>query len=694
MKSWPYEKGKKFFSTYQYNMAKWDEFDFSVLNYIPALTKTGKGAHSTYSDCFISADTETSKKPNSEHNHVCAWTISIRAFNKNIVTLYGTKPSDMVECFSKIRTVLKGEEIFVYFHNLSYDWVFLRKFMFQRFGVPEKQLNTKPHYPINIKFQNGIFLKDSYILAQRSLEKWANDLNVEHKKAVGCWDYTKIRNQDEEFTLDELKYIENDTLALVECLDKMKINLHKKPYSMPFTATGIPREEVRKIGQPFQAHEHFTKMALTYDENIFAESVYHGGFTHANRHLIDITIYGSIKCFDLSSSYPYCLLSEKYPCEKFHHFDGQKSIDWILTRQNKYAFMFTLVLIRPRLKNDRLPMPALQFYKCTKTINAVTDNGRILCADYLTINLTEIDLSVIAEQYDWDGNVVLNIMCARKAYLPRWFTDYVFECYKQKTLLKGGDKVAYALAKSRINSLYGMCCQKVLKPQIVEQINTMEYLTDEFENPEEEYNKQINKYTSILPYQWGIWCTAYAFRNLFELGKCVDYENGDWIYSDTDSAYSSAWDENKIAKYNQECKNKLKANGYGCVYFNDREYWLGIAEFDGEYSEFRVMGAKRYCGRSTKDGELHITVAGVPKKGSVCLEDDIEHFTKEFIFPGTVTGKLTHKHIPVEDIYIDNNGNETGDSIDLSPCNYRLDSVYTVDWESIFNEEVYIQVYE
>ena len=105
-----------------------------------------------------------------------------------------------------------------------------------------------------------------------------------------------------------------------------------------------------------------------------------------------------------------------------------------------------------------------------------------------------------------------------------------------------------------------------------------------------------------------------------------------------------------MSAYNQLCKDKLTANGYGAVEHNDREYWLGVAEFDGEYTEFKVMGAKRYCGRAVKDGELHITVAGVPKSGYKCLNNDISNFTKGMVFDGTTTGKLTHTYSYITDI--------------------------------------------
>ena len=93
--------------------------------------------------------------------------------------------------------------------------------------------------------------------------------------------------------------------------------------------------------------------------------------------------------------------------------------------------------------------------------------------------------------------------------------------------------------------------------------------------------------------------------------------------------------------------------------------------------------------------EIHITVAGVPKKtGAKCLDNNINNFKNGFIFSGAKTRKLLHKYFYVDDIYIDDQGNETGDSIDLSPCDYLLDSVNLATFESFFESEVEIQVYD
>ena len=91
---------------------------------------------------------------------------------------------------------------------------------------------------------------------------------------------------------------------------------------------------------------------------------------------------------------------------------------------------------------------------------------------------------------------------------------------------------------------------------------------------------------------------------------------------------------------------------------------------------------------------MHSTVAGVPKRGAVCLQDDISNFTRGFIFPGSKTGKQTHTYFYVPESYEDEKGNITGDSIDLSPCDYLLDVINIEDWEKMFEEEIEVQTYE
>lgn len=676
----------------EYKLTEWQEFNYNILSNVMYSARRGRGSNNTVNECIIMCDIETSKKPASSDNHVVAWTMSIRWEHINIVTLYGHKPSEFCRCLRKVHEALNGFETIYYWHNMAYDWVFIRKFMFNEFGYPVEQLNTKPHYPILIKWGNGITFKDSLILAQRSIEKWGKDMDVEHQKAIGKWDYDKLRNQSDEFTADELEYIEHDTLAGVECIDKLMQMIHKSNiYAIPYTATGIPRADIKAIGAEHKARDRFKKAAMDYADYIIATLVFHGGYTHANRYLIDVLIDVLVQCYDFSSSYPYCVLSEKYPAERFSKLDN-KPIQYILDNADDYAFMFKLTLVHPVIKDLHNPMPVLQYSKCVASINPILDNGRILEAEYIEIYINEIDLELINAQYNYDKHICSEIRVAHKDYLPRWFTDYIYKLYTDKCTLKSADKVAYNLSKAKLNAAsFGMMVQHSISDDIREDYASGEYSLAH-NNPEEMYDKYLQKRSSILLYQQGVWITSYSLRNLFQLGKCCET----WVYSDTDSCYGINWNTAAVEEYNNQCKKKLMANNYGAVVFNGREYWLGIAEhtdLEDDYIEFKVMGAKRYCGRCKADNELHITVAGVPKKAYTALNNDINNFTRGTIFPGSISGKLTHFYQYVDNIYIDVNGNETGDSIDLQPCDYLLDSV-RVNWDYLDDDEITIQIYD
>lgn len=709
-----YKIRKKYIDAQPYTMAHHSEYNYKILDNIMYERRAGRGTQPTYNNVVIMADTETSKSKKNDivykdgkktyipvDNYVVAWTISIRAFDKNIVTLYGHKPTTLVDTIDTILKHMQGDKTFLYFHNLAYDYVFIRQFLFDKFGYPDKQLNTKSHYPISIEFANGLILRDSLILAQRSILKWAKDLNTPHQKAVGCWDYDIIRRY-EPFTQDELKYIECDTLAGVECIDTTRKILNKHLYAMPLTATGIPREECRTRGKQYHAHDNLLRQALTFEQYLKMLQVYHGGYVHADRHLTDITIDSDfmngdiMRCFDFSSSYPYCMIAYKYPSEKFVKTED-RTPEEILKNADNYAYTFKLILVKPRLKDDSIVMPSLQFSKCVQTINPVLDNGRILTCAYAEIYLNEVDLSIIYEQYDAKAMYCVEVELAKKDYLPRWFTDYVFELYKAKCELKpytdeNGkliyDPVAMSMIKSKLNSLYGMLVSRSIRETITENYETGEYTVEDSENPKELYDKYLDNKRSIFPYQAGVYVTSYAMRNLFTLGQCCK----NWVYSDTDSCFGFGWDIAKVEEYNNHCKELIRANGYNGVIVRGREYWLGIAELDKEMKGFRTQGAKRYAYVDLEDN-LKITVAGVPKEtGKGCLSS-LDEFTKGLIFDGVTTGKKTHTYIYKEK-YKDDNGIWYADSIDLTPCDYLLDDIEHLPWEKIFEEEILLQTYE
>lgn len=708
------------------------KYDFSMLSEcVTYHERKGRSQDTrTWNNCIIMADTETSKKSADpkviDKNHVVAWTVSLRSNGMNLFTLYGHRPDTMVDTLLRIHDAMKGDRTVIFFHNLPYDYTFLRRFFFRAWDYPENVLNIKPHYPLFVDFENGIQLRDSLMLSQRGLEKWAHDLNVEHQKAVGKWDYDKIRSQREEFTPDELEYIENDTLAGVECIDKTMRMLGKHIYSLPYTQTGIPRGESRNKAKGQRAKELFERIVPSWNIQKILEVVFHGGYTHGNRYILEQIIEGIIQCYDIASSYPFRMLVDKFPMERFVPYQGIVTVDDILACADNYASFCKLVMVKPRLKDGLWPMPVLQYSKTERTINPILDNGRILAAAYVEIWVTEQDLYLIDQQYECEQIFCADAFYARKDYLPKWYRDYVYELFQDKTQLKGGDPILYQLKKAVLNSLYGMMVQKPVKINILENYKyhdgmdpeeaalyvdgTSDIIVEKMkawkeEHPEaseaeedqqsdifldefmrEQYEEYKEKKTSILCYQWGVWVTAYAQRALFDLGSCVA-DDAIWLYSDTDSVYATGWNMEKLKEYNEKCKQRLKDAGYDPVTHDGKNYYLGVAELDGTYTQFVTTGAKRYCLRKNKK-RLKLTTAGVPKIGVKCLNNKIENFKVGLKFSGKVSGKKLHTYF-YNEIYEDENGNLTGDSIDLSPCDYVLDAAEVIpNWELLFQDEI------
>lgn len=640
----------------------------------------------TSANLIICGDTETSREAASAdpvENYIVAWSICVFNYVNNRKLVYwGNKPTSIIDFITKLKKDIDGA-ISIYFHNLNYDYTFLRLFAFEKWGFPEYQLATKPHKPLIIEWKNaGIRFKDSLILAQRSLERWALDLNAEHKKAVGFWDYQKIRTQKEQFTSEELQYIANDVIAQAECLNILResLNIHAA-CDLPITSTSIIRNEARKRSRGsvragrVKWYHKFKELAPPFNVYLMLERGYHGGYVHANRYAIGDMFEGVIG-YDFASSYPFLILSEKMPMERFTEFP-EATPESILKLKDNFAFIFDVLIYDFELK-EGIEMPYLQRSKITRwTDDYIMDNGRVISGTLAQITYTEIDLELFCSLYNYRMIAIKNCYRAAKAYLPDWLRGYVFELFKEKTMQKNGDPVLYALAKSRLNGVYGMCVEKQIRTEFTEDYSTGEYFAKYPDDPEAALMNKYNSRNSFLVYQWGVWICAAAVRNLYELGRCC----GVWLYSDTDSVKGLEWDKEAVNAYNEKCKNKLRAAGFpDPVIYNGREYWLGVAEYDGFYSEFIAMGSKRYVVR--ENGVLKITVAGVPKAGAACLHNNIFEFQEGKVFDGKTSGKKLLTYFLGDQIR-EKDGILYGNSIDLTECDYLLSSVekYNGFWE-------------
>ena len=556
---------------------------------------------------------------------------------------------------------LKERYIVVYVHNLSYEFQFICKWFnwIDIFADSERK-------PIKATTDTHFIFKCSYRLSGYSLEVLANNLKSHNiKKMVGDLDYNLIRNSKTPISKEELKYCENDVLIVTSYIDE-QINEFGNIEKIPLTQTGKVRRYVRKQCFQNKEYQYFIKeLTIEKPEYMLLKNAFMGGFTHCNA-MYTNKICQNVTSYDFTSSYPTVLISEKYPMSKGKEVYITTETE-LLNLIKNYCVLVDLQFTN--IKTSFMYEQIISYSKCRNVKNPLINNGRIVQADTLTITCTDIDFLNIRDFYKWDNMKIGLCYIYEKNYLPKEFIKTILHLYKSKTELKGvdGKEVEYLHSKELLNSLYGMCVTSIVHDTV--SFNGAEWTTENGNLDEElkNYNTDKNRF---LFYHWGVWCTAYARNNLYTgIRECKD----DYIYSDTDSIKIFNADKHKMyfQKYNEWIVQKLEK----CLKYHDipldyispktikgETKTLGIWDFDGFYTDFKTLGAKRYIYR--KDDKISITVCGLSKKSG---KEFIENQQKPFLFfnDGMFvdcehTGKMTHTYIDreIENVITDYLGNQ------------------------------------
>ena len=302
-------------------------------------------------------------------------------FSCDGVVYYGRELRD----FLKVLDDLPHDvEIIIWVHNLSYEFHFLTNILtwgsvFARSS--HKPIKAKPKEYPNIEF------RCTYMLTRLSLATWGEQLGV--AKMVGDLDYDKLRTPLTKLTDKELKYCEMDCLV-VEAGIKSYLKKYKKQRFIPMTQTGTVRQEVKEI---LMSDEEYVKkikrlVPKSSEEYKRLQTVFAGGYTHANRYWSGQTIEGHIEHYDFASSYPTVMVAEKYPMTPWLYLGSEMP--------NEDSFEdYAYILI---LKFSQLKSISLNTYIQASKVNAKNmklDNGRVISADELTITITEQDYITI-----------------------------------------------------------------------------------------------------------------------------------------------------------------------------------------------------------------------------------------------------------------------------------------------------------
>ena len=589
------------------------------------------------------------------------WQVS---YNEKVY--YGREFKDLSKVFNDLDSRV---EYIVWVHNLSYEFQFLCnlfkwKSVFAR--SPHKVMKCVPEEHPNIEF------RCSYYLTRLSLESWGKQLGV--YKMKGDLDYEVVRTPLTSLTAKELGYCQRDCEVVYEGIKKY-IQTYKDQWNIPLTQTGTVRREVKARLLQDRSYKKFIKKLVPSwsGEYEMLQEVFAGGYTHANRMYAGIVQCDDIiQHYDFASSYPTVMVAEKYPMSPWFY----KPIDEIPPdsdfEDNAYIFKVHFSQLKCTSYNTYI-----QASKVHAT-NILYDNGRVISADELTMYMTEQDWLTIKETYKWKAIELIEAWKSRKDYLPKAFTEYILELYKNKTELKGikEKEDLYLQSKQYINSLYGMCVTAILQADVT--FDGAEWAVDKLTAEMVDAKlKELADYKDkhcayFVSYSWGCYVTAYSRRNLW---KCIESVDEEMIYCDTDSIFvlgkqDFSWYDKEITeKLHKACE--IMGLDFESTRPKDKkgiEHPLGVFTKEDDCVEFLTLGAKRYVERRKKDGKLHLTVSGINKEAVELLKDDIENFEDNFEFDKDA--ECVHKRLAT---YIDYMPRVT------FPDGYELDLDYGIN---------------
>lgn len=616
---------------------------FSDLELLPAGHKKSK---SKYVNGLFAFDIETTNIDEIGQAIMYIWQCQI----SSDITVIGRTWNDFRYFYDHVNEALAGN-IVCLVHNLSFEYQFLKSV------IPVDDVFAMDTRKV-LKFTSGRFeFRCTYIHSNMNLARYMKAMDVPEEFQKKTMDYKRKRYPWTRIKKEDLQYAVNDVaglrIAYLNEMEKDGDNL----YTIPLTSTGyirrMAKETIRRSG-------YYIRDMLP-DREVFdmLRSEFRGGNTHANRWNANLLIRNEeIWSYDISSSYPSVMLTERFPCAFVEH-DPKRLKEMIKAGR---ACLFRIRMFDVKLKNDFWGCPYISKSKCEIINGGDFDNGRVLSADAIQCVLNEIDLEIIASEYSFRFEI-LKLYTARKTMLPYAFREMLMQLYRDKTELKGVDDYLYGKAKNKFNSCYGLTVQNPCKPEITFQ----EGVLKESEIDEDELIRRYHA-TGWLPYQWGCWVTAYARLKLEKGLRAIPAE--DFIYADTDSIKFIGDHHCAFKKLNEAL---IQPDLYA-IDKKGNKHFIGIyeQENDRSYKAFKTLGAKKYC-YVDADDQLHLTVSGVSKsKGAEELKK-IENFKEGFIFYEAGGSEAVYNDFPPMDHYT-----IKGHDVEITSNIMLLDSTYTL----------------
>ena len=575
-----------------------------------------------------------------KRSHMYIWMFGI-----NDIVYYGRTWNEL-KLFLKRLDDHIGDTKYVFIHNLAFEFQYLKS----NFHFDEVSARKSHKVITAIMRDYNIILKCSYMMSNVALKYLPKMFDLPVEKKVGDLDYSLIRNPNTPMSDAELGYCEYDCLVLYHYILK-ELEVYEDVKHIPTTNTGKVRRELQDLVRTNFKYKRVVNKAINTNPIIYNRlcEAFLGGYTHANWIYAD-EVLKNVDSYDIASSYPYVLVTQKYPNSEFRQCFIKKREQ--MSKRLAYLLVVKFKNIKCKYYNNFISSS-----KCRNLRGAKYDNGRLISADEFEITLTDIDFYFYLDTYDLEYEIIESYYSSI-SYLPKTLIEFILDKYVGKTELKGveGREMEYGRIKGMYNSIYGMSVTNNIRDDVKYDDTTGIWEEVPLNNEEIIEKLQSEKKKSFLSFAYGVWVTAYARDNL--LRRVI--ANDDFVvYCDTDSCkLVDGYDKKVFENYNKEVAERIKfvcrvlkldINKYAPSDIKGNKHMMGLFEKECNYEKFITQGAKKYAYEI--EGKIHITVAGIPKQGSKALKS-LDEFRDDFVFKYSDTNKnlvmYTEEQSPIE----------------------------------------------